>query len=80
MSEDKKATTAKELVKRVKELAKKIDEEKVMQFNWVKPKKQINCFIIMPFSEANFTDANGNKRELNEGTLTFIYKEYFLNN
>jgi len=38
-----------------------------------KRKKPLNCFIIMPFTGAKFTNKEGTERELDENELTHIY-------
>ena len=37
------------------------------------PAKELRCFIIMPFSKAEFTDSSGVKRSLNQKKLKHIY-------
>ena len=43
-----------------------------------KAQRQLNCFIIMPFSEAKFVDTDGVEQTLNEHELKHIYKELFV--
>ena len=64
-----------------------MSEEKTTLENFGKH-QELRCFIIMPFSEAEFKDATGNLRHLNQNQLKHIYerlicaavKEYSNNN
>ena len=40
--------------------------------------KQLSCFIIMPFTIAEYIDADGVKQTLNESELEHIYNELFI--
>ena len=48
-----------------------------MQKENITPTKQLNCFIIMPFTQASFKDKGGVEHTLNEAELKHIYEELF---
>ncbi len=52
--------------------------KKYVELSTRKTHKQLNCFIVMPFTQASFTDREGVEHTLNEKELTHIYEELFV--
>lgn len=51
--------------------------DKDIQVGNIKPQKQLNCFIIMPFTSATFKDSDGAEHTLDKEELKDIYEGLF---